>query len=383
MRAAAIAAYLAESKALALIGVYIGVKQAFQVLIQPLMGVIIDRYRKKDVMTLSTLASCLANIAILPLLKSDHALAVYVVVALSVLASVFNSAFSTGVMSSVPKVFEPNQRPIVNSIFGSISTLALTLGPAISGLILGIGGVFSVFMIDTLIFAINFGLLVNLALEKDEAGEKEISYNGSKESFFQQFFQGLKYVKSQKHLIGIVLLGVVSYAGVGATWILNPAFAAKANLSSAHVGYVMSSIGIGSFIGMTVGGLVKQQYFYRMCVSGVLLFVISISFFGNQYTDNIGLSIYLPGLLMGFFACVHEASYWSILQNTVPGNLSGRVFATVDSVTLLGMVLGTQIVDYFLNKFDFSTGVIAVSVFMSLGWIIGSVLLRDASKRTA
>ena len=96
----------------------------------------------------------------------------------------------------------------------------------------------------------------------------------------------------------------------------------------------------------------------------------------GQVSTNLGVLIwFLPAFMMGFFACIHESSYWTFIQNHVPQNVMGRVTTAIDSLTLGGMLLGTLAAQFVIVRSG-PAAATATSAMLMLGfWGCGTALV--------
>lgn len=377
IRAAALAAYFAMEGELVLFALFMMVRQGLQFLISPVIGVYVDRFNKKISMQLSLAVSFLSTILIAAAVLANMEFGPFIVLVLAATSAIFSLTFSAFMMTVVPLVFAKDQRPTVNSMLGGISTLALTLGPAISGVLLMVTSLFWIFVIDAIVYLIVIGLIAFLKIPRSSLTDSK----SENESFLRSFNEGIRHVFTDKILLGLVLIGAASSAGVGATWILNPALVYAFELSPAYIGLVMSVIGVGSFVGITLGGILASKgNMLRNCIVFTLAFALIFMTWAAH--ESIFLGILLPAFFMGVFACVHEASYWTHIQNVVPPKFMGRAFTTIDSLALGGMFVGRMVAETAINALNPQASVILSGITILIFWFIGTLLIITKTRGT-
>jgi MFS family permease len=267
-------------------------------------------------------------------------------------------------MSIIPKIVNNNDLPTFNSLMGSVSTLSLIFGPALGGLVMFFGGAAEVLLFDTLLFIISSIIISRLNKISDDLTPQKLRLTS-----LRSLLSGFKFIKESKLVFSLVFYAMLSNMGVAVTWILTPLIVKNLSLSSNYVGYVMSAIGLGSFIGMNLGPKIQVKYYHLACTINTLLFTI-ILFFWSHYSTSIN-RVFALAFLMGFFACLHEASFWTLLQRKTPKALFGRVFTSVDSLSVIGMIIGTFVTERFFN-FNTNFSLLPFLIMIIL-WTVGSL----------
>lgn len=374
VRAAALTVYFAQQDALVALAIFMSIRQGAQLLVLPLLGVWVDSVKKRLPMTMCLVASSVCTALAAWAMTFDTLSAIVAVFSLSVLGALSVLANSAFMMAVVPLLYPSDERPVINSAMGSISTLSLTVGPALTGALLFVVNIPSILLLDSIMLLTAAAFVYRLKLT--EVSQDHADHQGRNGFARLGIARGIEYVSKDWRLLGLVFLGAGSFAGVGATWIINPSLTNEVGLGVPYIGYVMSVIGLGSFAGMVLGGvLASRGRHVRICIGGVLLFAASMCLWG-QVSTNLGVLIwFLPAFMMGFFACIHESSYWTFIQNHVPQNVMGRVTTAIDSLTLGGMLLGTLAAQFVIVRSG-PAAATATSAMLMLGfWGCGTALV--------
>ncbi len=379
MRAAVLTVFFAQEHALVLLAIFMATRQASQMLLLPILGVWVDRLKKRVPMVLCLIGSAVCTLLAAGAMHLDPPTSLATVFVLSITAALAVLIYSAFMMAVIPMLYASDGRPVINSMLGGISTLALTAGPALTGIMLIAIEPWSILLIDAAMLLLS-ALLVHRLPIKDEHATEE---NRPSTAWTNEIFEGARFVSSDKRLVALVCFGGASFAGVGATWVINPALTEARGFDTPYIGYVMATIGLGSFLGMLAGGFLAIRFNHlRVCAFAVLVFA-GLFFLWGQIPGNYGALLWLaPAFFMGLFACIHEASYWTLIQNTVPQQMMGRVTTGVDSLTLLGTLIGTIGAGYTIGNLGAAAATTSTAVLMLGLWLVGITLFLVSSRKS-
>lgn len=293
------------------------------VLVSPLAGALVDRWNRKVVMMLSDLAAGLATVALLVLYLTD-ALRIEHIYVLSAFVGVFQAfqwpAFSAAISVMLPK----EQYARANGMLELAQAGSGILAPLLAGMVIGLWGVASVFVIDifTFLFAIGALLLIHVPQpQRSVAGEE------GRGSLWQETFYGFRYIWQRRSLFWLQM--VFFFINLTATFgyaVMAAMILARTNSDTVTLGAVQSAGALGGVAGgllMSIWGGPKRR------IHGVLLGMV-IGSLGGTLLMGVGrsLTLWAVASFVGSASIpVLNGSNQAIWQAKVAPDVQGRVFA--------------------------------------------------------
>lgn len=333
---------------------------ACMIFLMPIGGAIVENFSKKSIMIYSDLLRFLAMLLLsFEVFKSNSSLITITI--LSCFTSIVGVFFSPARRAILPQVVTEDKRNTLNALDGSIGTIILTIAPAMAGILLLKYSSGIIFLINALSFLISaiFLLFIKFKELNPEVNSKS---NFSFNNWVAELIEGGSEILSNPFILIVTALAFSSHVAVGATWILIPAISNKLQLGDSSIGILSSFIGVGSIFGMIVGGKSNKKLHLEIAMLAVLLLALTLFCFS---LNSIFLKIsYVLMFLLGFFANVFEPICWTILQNKTPIKKYSRVFSTFDAIALIGMLIGTNVTAFFIEKNGFNFGVLVNSLTM-------------------
>lgn len=296
------------------------------------LGSLVDRYKKKTVMTLSSLLSfflylfaCILYVSTPPLVFTDpSSFVLWVFIVLALAGAIAGNLRGIALLTLVTILIPEEQRDKANGFVGTANGVAFLIASIMSGLVIGFLGVFWM-----LICAIGLTLLViahlwtltipeKEAVHTDEAQTNSIDIRGSIQAI--QLVPGLFaliFYQTLNNFLGGVFHSLMDAYGL--------------SLVSVQVwGALFGFLSLGFIVGGLVvarKGLGKNPL-RTLFLGNIVIWTICIFF-------TIQASIVL--LTVGFFIflCLIpaiEASEQTLLQKVIPLERQGRVFGFAQSV---------------------------------------------------
>jgi MFS family permease len=235
---------------------------------------------------------------------------------------------------------------------------ARVLGPAVAGVIIGIAGLASCFLINGLSFLaiIVAYLLMRLPPHTVRKGNQTLK---------QATFEAVRYVVGERFLRSVlVLVMTVSLFG----WpyaVLMPVIARDTlGLQASGYSYLMALNGIGAFLGAvmlaTLGDYEKKP---RLLFGGVIGFSLTLIVFA--LSRNVVLAA-IALVLAGWFMIIFFATANSVVQLGVPDALRGRVMG-IYSFCFIGLSPIGSLVAGILAKLFSAPFTILLGAILCLG----------------
>ncbi len=290
-------------------------------LLGPVFGAAADLWSRKICTILADLLRCVAFVGI-ALVDS-----IGLTLAFALLAGCGTGLFTPAALASLPGLVRPQRLPAATSVYGAISDLGFTVGPAIAALVLLFGNAEQLTAANGVTFGISAMVLARLAFGHAPSGG-----DASRGSLFREARDGLAATSGMpgiRALLG-VSAGALFFAGL-----FNVAELPFAEdvLDSGDVGYSLlaAAFGAGFITGSltgTKGGaslVLKRKYRLGLVVMGSGFVVAGLA---PAFAGALG-AFALGGMGNGMLI-VYERQ---LIQATVPDRLAGRIFGVKDALS--------------------------------------------------
>lgn len=286
-------------------------------------GVVVDRVPRVRVMLASDLLGA-AVVGAVALLAFRDLLQVWHLYVASVLFGFASAFFRPAYTALVPEITPPELLPSANALTSLSGRLANVVGPALGGVIVGLGGTSMAFALDALSFLLSAACLVSLL------GISVSPMTGRPPAgVVRDIREGLVLVLASPWLwvtIAIAALGNITTSGpmgVALPFLLKNQLGADARA----LGMVYAFASAGAVLGALWLGRAT-----RLRRRGVAAYVAWM--LGGLTTLVIGLGLSLPGVVVavminGVLFTAFSLIWTNTLQELVPRHLLGRV-ASID-----------------------------------------------------
>jgi DHA3 family macrolide efflux protein-like MFS transporter len=303
------------------------------ILISPLSGTLIDRWRRKNALILSEAGAGLVTAMIAVLAFADrlrpwHAIAFPALIA--VFASLQWPAFSAATTMLVPK----EELGRANGMTQSGQAFAHLVAPAVAGNLLASVGLWQLLLIDVSTYL--FCLLV-LVATKINADIDFVAIRPNGNSLTREISEGWQYIRQRAGLRHLAMYFAAVNLGIGFVQpLLTPLLLTFASVRV--LGYVMSAAGMAMLLG---GILVTWTGGPHRRVDAVLTLTAILGI--GVFVCGLKASYVLIGIGVGIaFFCtpIIEASSQAVWQRKTPPELQGRVFAIRKLIAVSGRPIG-------------------------------------------
>lgn len=351
----AITIYLARNNALEGLAFLTTFRMFCMFFLMPIGGTIVDKLPKRKVMIIADLARFLFTLIIAAGVADAANSHVILIIFLSTANILFSIFFGPARKALLPRLVEKEHRSALNALDGALSTSILTLAPALAGIVLIYYGAAVAVTINAISFLLSSYFIFKVTEVENISEPITIHFFKTKQKLvgiFEDTKVGFAHILKSPEIMISGLMGVFCSFGVGATWVFIPLITLKLGLGDSAVGFMSSVLGVGSVIGMLIGGSVPVKHHIAATVVAIFLFGCGFLFWSQGISTIWGA--FGGVFLIALFANVFEAPAASILQNHTDDSLFARVFSAVDAFVILGLSLGTNLA-VFLSK-DFSLG---------------------------
>lgn len=290
-----------------------------------LAGALVDRWDRRRTMVAMDVIRAGIVLAI-PLLRGQDLLTLPLLYVLVFGLGVGSQVFRPALRASVPNLVPPAGLMGANSLIEVTRQLGGIVGPGLAGLLIATVGIDTLFYLDAVTYA-GSALLIGLArIPRSRALAADGRF-----TIGRDIMEGIRYLVRARTIFMLALLGILSHLYWAAMPLISPVLAERVLgagavgygvlVSSLNVGMVASGLLIGLLPGRIARGrLVVLGYWGMGLTAGLLALTTALW----QAAVVLALS--------GAVAMLTVVPFFALLQEYVPDELRGRVFATDETL---------------------------------------------------
>jgi MFS family permease len=329
---------------------------ALPALAAPVFGVVVDRLRRRTVLTWGNFASALA---VLPLLAVDGQDDVWIIYAVALLYGISFVVLPAALNGLLKEMLPEDLLIDANAALSTSKEAMRLVGPLIgAGLYTALGGG-SVALVDASSFTVA-GIVVAVLAVHEVAPERHEGH------WKDEFLAGVRHILRDPVLLHTMLAIGIALLVVGflesAVFAMIDAFDQPAS----YVGVIVSVQGVGAI----AGGLCSSTIIRRTDeVAGVVLSLGLLAAGLMIAAVSPWLPVVFAGVVvLGFALPLLIVAFTTLLQKRTPGPLMGRVSTATD------VVLGTP------QSLSIAVGAVLVTTlgYRSIYWISAAVIVAAA-----
>ncbi|MBX3304266.1 MAG: MFS transporter [Nitrospira sp.] len=297
-------------------------------LLGPLIGVYLDRVRKKPVMIGVDLLRTLM-VLLIPVLYAMGALTLDRLYVLVFATAIFSTVFGPALTSAVPLIVPKDRLIAANALLQTTTNMGLLVGPALSGLGIALIGAQNVLFIDAATFFLSalclFPIRVRETLVHAHGARKRLT-----EGIAGDLLVGFRFVFVEQKTVMLLMLTATLYSvGVSAFIFLLPVFAKDVlGVGPIQLGWLWSALGVGMLLAsLVLTSISKGDVPWRLrFMSGALaiggIAVAALGFLEAPVAAGALLAV------IGGSTAMFTPLVWTMLQELTPTHLLGRVFTS-------------------------------------------------------
>ena len=329
----AVSVYAYEVGGEAAVGLIFLLRLVPAALLAPFAGLLADRYRREYVLLGSLLArAVLIGLAAVGVFLDVNAALVY---ALAIGASIATTPFRPAQAAMTPALAQsPRELTAANAVASTIESLAVFLGPALAGLLLGVTSIGTVFLFNVALVLLSAYFVIRLPESRPQRGrETEASTIAS------EVLMGFRTIAREPSLR--LLLGLFTaqtfVAGALAVYVVVIAIDLL-ELGDAGVGYLNSALGAGAIIGGVLAlGLTGARRLSPAFMFGVVLWGAPLILLGIVPTTIAALLLLA---LIGLGNSFVDVATFTLVQRSVPDHILARVFGVIQMLWFAAVGFG-------------------------------------------
>ncbi len=317
-----------------LMGLIMMVSTIPAVVLGPIAGVFADRYSRWKIIMFSDLFRGILTVGFAVfvfLLPDANDIVVSALIAVSIISSIIGSLFRPAIISSIPQIVPSEKLNKANSLNTISTELTNTIGRGIGGILFRILGAPLMFLFDGFSFIYSAASMIFVKIPQEFPDKKNIS--NKIPDFLHDIKDGLMFVINNRGLTYLVFLTTVGNFLITPFFVLLPFYVENILKANADwYGYLLAGLSVGMIMGAGIAGALKLTGLFRsnLFISAQLLFSLLFPLFG-LIGDNktAALIVILWGMSLG----VMNTLIRTILQQTVPDWIRGRVFSVLGTIS--------------------------------------------------
>jgi DHA3 family macrolide efflux protein-like MFS transporter len=318
-----------------LMGLVMMVSQIPGVLLGPISGVFVDRYSRWRIIVGSDLIRGVVTITLASLVflcPDEHKIIIVALFTVGIISSTIGAFFNPGITAVIPELVPTDKLVTANSMHAFSYQASNTVGMGIGGVLFRIMGASTLFFIDgiTYIFSAISEMFIKIPQHfPDEKTDAKSTLNRLLDDVKEGFLFIWKNKGMRDLFFTFTLISFFLVPGM----VLTPFFVEDYLMATSDwYGFITGGIGLGSIIGFGIAGGVKASGPVRskMNVTAIVLFNLFLTLFGFIRAKELAVAnMFMGGMMMGFF----QVNVLTILQQTTPDWIRGRVFAVLTTIT--------------------------------------------------
>ena len=334
-------------------------------LIAPFAALLADRYRRELILLGSLLARAVLIGAAAACVFLDLASAI--VYALAVAAAIATTPFRSAQAALTPSLARsPRELGAANAVASTIESLAVFIGPALAGLLLGVTSTGTVFVVN-----VGLALVGALIVLRVDAPRIERKPEVEAATIVSEALAGFRAVAREPSLRVLIGLFTAQTFVAGAVQVFVVVSAIELlGLGEAGVGYLNSALGVGALVGGVLAfSLAGARRLSPAFMLGIVLWGAPLIVLGTW--QDAALALVLLGLL-GIGNSLVDVAAFTLVQRAVPDEVLARVFGVIQMLWLssagIGAIVAPVLIDWLgLERALIATGASLPALVLLLG----------------
>jgi DHA3 family macrolide efflux protein-like MFS transporter len=343
----------------------------------PLIGVYLDRLRKKPVMVWVDLIRTLLTVLI-PALYGLGLLRLEGLFVLIFLTSMVSTVFGPALVSAVPLLVRRGELVSANALIQSTNNIGTLLGPAVSGILIALIGAQHVLYVNAATFFVSALCLIPIRCH--EMVQQQQRSADSSASVIRDLLVGFRFVFGDRSTVLLLVTITALYnLGASAFVFVLPVYAKELlHVGPVQLGWLWSALGVGMLTASSWLALRQStdvQSRMKILVSGTTM--------GGLATCTLGLlesPLLAAGLviLVGAGAALLNPVVFALLQELTPSHLMGRVLTTFSTGSMAAAMVGMSGFGWIADKIGPAQSLVGLGLVLLLTASVAMLFSRKA-----
>ena len=329
----------------------------------PLIGVYLDRMKKKPVMIWVDLIR-MGLVMLIPLLYAMETLTLEWLYLLVFVTSIVSTVFGPALASAVPLLVPRARLTAANALIQSTTNIGLLIGPAVSGVGIAMIGAHNVLYLNAATFMVSALCLMPIRL--DETLRARVRRLADRATILQDLLVGFRFVFVQHRTVLLLMFTATLYSlGASAFVFLLPVFATQLlDASAIELGWLWSSLGIGMLAASAWLAWINQGDFQnrlRLISAALAVGAVAVCALGMLQAPVMAAALII---VFGGSTAVFTPIVWAMLQELTPEPLLGRVFTTFSTGAMASAMAGMAGFGWVADAIGPAAGLVGIGVLL-------------------
>ena len=347
----------------------------------PLIGVYLDRMKKKPVMIWVDLIRT-GLVMLIPLLYAMGALTLERLYLLVFVTSIVSTVFGPALASAVPLLVPRAQLTAANALIQSTSNIGLLIGPAVCGVGIALIGAPNVLYLDAATFLVSALCLMPMRLHETLQAHVRLA---DRATILQDLLVGFRFVFVQHRTVLLLMLTATLYSlGASAFVFLLPVFATQhLDASAVELGWLWSSLGIGMLVASVWLARINQgdlQHRLRLIAVALAVGAVAVCTLGMLQAPVLAAALII---VFGGSTAVFTPIVWAMLQELTPEPLLGRVFTTFSTGAMASAMAGIAGFGWAADAIGPAASLVGIGVLLLGTAAVAALFSRRQPDKTA
>ena len=355
----------AETSSPVLLGIVGAARILPYVLLSVPAGIVADRFDRRMVLLVTDVARGVLMLALAAAVTLDAHIGV--IIGFSILAACFSTFFNPAIAALVPTLVDERDLGPANSAWATLDNLSFIIGPALAGILLGIGGLQIAFLLNAASFAVVAVVLWRLPAPGRVADAPVDGDGAATEAGTPAGWRGLAGL-----LLGPFLLDACTSFVSGGVSVLTVVLAVDVlGAGEAGTGYLNAAVGVGGVVAGVAGGSLLAKPLRIPLLAGGLI--------GGLGMAGLGLSGSLPLAMLSIGVAVAgvlllEIVTTTLVQRIVPDEQRGRAVGVIQTSSAILYSLGSLLMPVLASILGTAPVLIASALLLPVGAITALAL---------
>jgi DHA3 family macrolide efflux protein-like MFS transporter len=347
----------------------------------PLIGVYLDRMKKKPVMIWVDLIRT-GLVMLIPLLYAMGTLTLERLYLLVFVTSIVSTVFGPALASAVPFLVPRAQLTAANALIQSTSNIGLLIGPAVCGVGIAMIGAQNVLYLDAATFLVSALCLLPIRLHETPQARAQMA---NRATILQDLLVGFRFVFIQHRTVLLLMLTATLYSlGASAFVFLLPVFATQhLDASVVELGWLWSSLGIGMVAASVWLARINQgdlQHRLRLIAAALAVGAVAVCTLGMLQAPVLAAALII---VFGGSTAVFTPIVWAMLQELTPAPLLGRVFTTFSTGAMASAMAGMAGFGWAADAIGPAASLVGIGVLLLGTAAVAALFSRRQPDKTA
>lgn len=332
-------------------------------------GVVVDHRRKRKIMVICNLLRLfiVGGLGVLVLVAPER-LAMWHLFVVALAAGTCRVFFDLSYQSYVPALVHKDQLAAANGTLEAARSTAFLGGYGVSGFLYKVAGPAGALLIDAASYLVSVITLCSIRKREPEPAPVEVG-----ESSKEQIVEGFRFVVGHHLLRPLLVSGAAInfFAGMSGT-LMMVFLVTDLNVGEGKIGLFFACSGLGGILGGALCGRVIERLGVVPSIWASLLFLSVPQWLCFFAADGWRLWLFPVGCFFGGVSvCIYNVAQVTFRQAVTPGDMLGRMNATVRwltwSMLSLGGVLGGVLGGSLGSRYGLAVALVGI---WSAGWLV-------------